>query len=411
MPLARGLVRIVSSLSLSSHHVRVIAPMLDQHPHNILQLNGIYVERWGKVNGQSRPAPLTSFFEKALTYGVQDLLKWRATDSSDTDKPAHGNTGFSDNNNLLVTPLMAPTIAAPSRRLLEVVTDSPGFYLGSERAALGARAADIAAFVGAWEFQLGEMFSAAHTSTSVAGMCLIANCSGGMASPVGLGDAYFRSGPPSSLYYPTAWDFTRYAPDAVVLHLGSSDGASFALHAASYGEPIFDLHARFERDYVAFVAALRKSALGTGAVTSDPMWSPALVPIFIMRPLTGALEHASQNVVQRLRAAGDPRVFWIDTTGWVAPPPATIDYSAQNGTDQLTGEAVQVWTLNAQGNARVALFLHEHVCRFLAEDPSRCNFLPPDEYAGAGYAEKEQRVQRMFERERAEKLRERFGWL
>ena len=44
-----------------------------------------------------------------------------------------------------------------------------------------------------------------------------------------------------------------------------------------------------------------------------------------MRPFNGAHEKYVEAAVRRARAAGDERVHYVDTTGWIAPQTDTTD--------------------------------------------------------------------------------------
>ena len=109
------------------------------------------------------------------------------------------------------------------------------------------------------------------------------------------------------------------------MNLGTSDAISFEAHDSEYNKSGWDLAESFEDTYVSLVRAIRRLAypkhpaiLYSGRIGSSgvvPTGTPASIPIFIMRPLRGQLEHATQGVVNRLRADGDNAVFWLDTSG------------------------------------------------------------------------------------------------
>jgi hypothetical protein len=128
-------------------------------------------------------------------------------------------------------------------------------------------------------------------------------------------------------------------------------------------------------------ARIHKGRLdGTYGANSN---APASIPIFILRPLRGQLEHSTQSVVNRLRADGDKGVFWIDTSGWLEQGDGvsnTMDYFLDNSTSPGG------WRLTEQGHQRVVIFLHMHVCSFLASSEESCAFLAPDVYEGNVFA-------------------------
>ena len=78
------------------------------------------------------------------------------------------------------------------RKVLEVVTDSPGSFTGKQRGRRTGGADGLFAGVMGWEYLLGEMFGADHVAIGVDGMCLTQDCIGGRGSPAGMGDVFFR---------------------------------------------------------------------------------------------------------------------------------------------------------------------------------------------------------------------------
>lgn len=200
-----------------------------------------------------------------------------------------------------------------------------------------------------------------------------------------------------------------------VLNLGASDHASFHDFTTDYNKTMWDLNERFESTYVSLVKAIRRLAypkhpsivqserLGSpGLVPSD---IPAFIPIFIMRPLRGQLEQATQNVVAKLRADGDKSVFWLDTSGWL-----DTDQQSDELVDFVLDDSItpSTWRLTEQGNQRVAIFLHTHVCRFLAGAEEKCPFLPQEVYQGKVFDPDEASFDRFLEREKERRLKEIF---
>lgn len=52
----------------------------------------------------------------------------------------------------------------------------------------------------------------------------------------------------------------------------------------------------------------------------DTTDAPPVIPIFVMRPFMGAMEHATAAVVRRVREEGDVGTYWLDTSGWLDAP-------------------------------------------------------------------------------------------
>jgi hypothetical protein len=187
------------------------------------------------------------------------------------------------------------------------------------------------------------------------------------------------------------------------------------LHEAEYNKTAWELFERFEDRYISLIKGIRSLAYpqhppivhtqrsGHPAYTSGV--SPAFIPIFVMRPLRGQLEHITQNVVGRLRTDGDKAVFWLDTSGWLE---MDNEFSAAGDffLDQQT--IPPKWRLTEQGNQRVAIFLHSHVCRYLADEEERCAFLPHEEYQGKVFNPLDADFARHLENEKERKLKKLF---
>ena len=200
-----------------------------------------------------------------------------------------------------------------------------------------------------------------------------------------------------------------------MINLGDSDFNSFSEHASKYNKTLWDLSESFETTYVSLVKAIRGLAYpkhpsilqsersGTPGVVSSI--APAAIPIFVMRPLRGQLEQATQNAVARLRGDGDKAVFWLDTSGWLDASSDDSDAPDFFHDDTVTPAK---WRLTAQGNQRVAIFLHMHVCRYLAGAEERCAFLPHEVYQGKVFDPEQKRFDKYVEDEKERKLKEIF---
>lgn len=201
-----------------------------------------------------------------------------------------------------------------------------------------------------------------------------------------------------------------------MINLGNSDKTSFDLYATEYNKTAWDLAERFENTYVSLVKAIRTLAYPKHPATIQsersgykmyiPNSVPASIPIFVMRPLRGELEHATQNIVNRLRADGDRAVFWLDTSGWLD---STVSESDKNQ-DFYLDDRVEPpkWRLSERGNQRVAIFLHMHVCRYLAREGEKCPFLPAEVYHGKVFDPSERDFERYVEGEKERRLKKLF---
>jgi hypothetical protein len=110
-----------------------------------------------------------------------------------------------------------------------------------------------------------------------------------------------------------------------VMNIGNSDWHSFQNYNDEYNKTTWELSVSFEETYISMIKAIRMLAYPRPSDSfidyrytrsSSSQRSTADVPIFIMRPFRGQLDHATYSVVERLRKDGDRAVFWIDTSGW-----------------------------------------------------------------------------------------------
>lgn len=203
----------------------------------------------------------------------------------------------------------------------------------------------------------------------------------------------------------------------LILDLGISDKASFDLHASEYNQSAWDLAESFESSYFSLVKAIRGLAYPKHPATIQSERSgykikisntvPASIPIFIMRPLRGELEHSTQNIVNHLRADGDKAVFWLDTSGWLD---SNIPAGETSNRDFYLDDQVNPskWRLTERGNQRVAIFLHMHVCRYLAREGEKCPFLPAEVYEGKVFDPSEREFERYVDGEKERRLRNLF---
>ena len=171
------------------HHIRVVAPMTDDRGKGVVELDGLWLSKGGtlvKVSGSLLSEDYTD----------EDLLE--AENNKVGEKHRNGLIDFEegstnkaiskaandDDNDLLSTIQLR-------RKVLEVVTDSPGSFTQSNPGRNGGIDGLMAGVMG-WEYLLGEMFGADHIGIGVDGMCLTSGCIGGVGQPSSLGDVFFR---------------------------------------------------------------------------------------------------------------------------------------------------------------------------------------------------------------------------
>lgn len=185
------------------------------------------------------------------------------------------------------------------------------------------------------------------------------------------------------------------------------------MNAGEYNKSSAEYFATFEDTYVSLVKAIRNLAYPNhpsiiemerlGLDTHIDNDAPASIPIFIMRPFMGEFEHATQGAVSRLRNEGDKGVFWLDTTGWL-----DIEDTETTSSDFFTDpdEPMGHPHLTQRGNQKVAIYLHTHVCRYLAAEDEKCAFLPPEVYQGQVFDPSVATLDRYIETEKERQMKE-----
>ena len=171
------------------HQVRVVAPMTDDAGCGVVELDGL----WLSNGGMLLKVPGSSLSED---YVDEDLLQ-----AEDDHIGAKHESGLNDiqhdgstKSDWQKAPQKddSPSSIEDRKKILEVVTDSPGSFSGKRRGTRSGGADGLLAGVMGWEYLLGEMFSADHVGIGVDGMCLTQNCIGGTGSPAGMGDVFFH---------------------------------------------------------------------------------------------------------------------------------------------------------------------------------------------------------------------------
>ena len=172
------------------HQIRIILPTIDEHSNEVVQLEGIWLSKHGKLSrvagssfdariegedslganeniGQEHSDGLATIMETGDRYGRQDLV------ANEKD----------DNTNITAT---------DRKKVLEILTDSPGSLNGKNRHRRVGGVDGLLSGVMGWEYLLGEMYQVDHVAIGVDGMCLTQKCIRGTGSPAGLGDVFFR---------------------------------------------------------------------------------------------------------------------------------------------------------------------------------------------------------------------------
>lgn len=181
---------------------------------------------------------------------------------------------------------------APTRPVIEFVGDS---------ITAGRTSSEWALTSYAW--LTGENLNAEHTNISFTGICLVDGVTCGWNE--GMSVAFFKL---QSVMYGTGasdWDFSRYQARAVIINLGTNDDA--------YG--VSD--SVFQSTYITFLQNIRAKYHNAD--------------IFVMSTFNGLKVLPTQAAVSAVNAAGDMRVHFVDTTGWLSPGDFADTYHLTDG--------------------------------------------------------------------------------
>ncbi|TPQ23170.1 GDSL-type esterase/lipase family protein [Streptomyces sporangiiformans] len=150
-----------------------------------------------------------------------------------------------------------------------------------------------------YAWKTGEQLNMRHTQIARAGYCLVAQ-----SGCTGLSGQFFRTGSTGS----QNWDFSRYQASAVVINLGTNDighGVSGATFQSAYTTFLRDIRAKYPNAALFAVQTLKK------------------------RYVT-----ETKAAVRARNSAGDTKVRYVDTTGWLTDG---ADYEDGNGHPNESG--------------------------------------------------------------------------
>ena len=150
---------------------------------------------------------------------------------------------------------------------------------------------DSQADVSDYAWVASEALNAEHTQIAYPGIALVTGY-GVNADKTGMDAQYFKL---QSLAYPSSpdWDFSRYTPKIIVVNLGTNDNTSHAPDST------------FQRVYTTFLANVRAKF--------------ANAQIFVLRTFAGVKSTPTAAAVAARHAAGDSKVLYINTNGWLTP--------------------------------------------------------------------------------------------
>ncbi len=138
----------------------------------------------------------------------------------------------------------------------------------------------------------GEQLHAEHTQIAYPGICLVDAVSCYSPNSIGMSRQFFKL---QTVDYPSSpdWDFSRYQARAVVINLGTNDNSKGVNDTT------------FQQSYVSFLQNIRAKYPNAD--------------IFALRTFGGYKAAPTQAAVNAVTAAGDNKVHYVDTTGWLSP--------------------------------------------------------------------------------------------
>ena len=194
LPNASSLVTICSAnLDRSQdHHIRVVAPMTDDEGRGIIELEGLWLSRGGKLKKVAGSQLSDEYADEDLLVAENGIVGGRH--QAGLSKVEKDGIGAARDHGTMEDEEETLQTNEGRKKILEVVTDSLGSFTskshGRGRRAGGAHG--LLSGVTGWEYLLGEMFGSDHVGIGVDGMCLVQDCIGGAGAPAGIGDLFFR---------------------------------------------------------------------------------------------------------------------------------------------------------------------------------------------------------------------------
>lgn len=192
LPNSSSLVSILSDGldTKREHHVRVVAPMTDDSGRGVVELDGLWLSKGGTLVKVAGSLLSEDYVDEDLLEAENDQVGAKHQSGlseivQDANSKSSRQEAGEDEEEL-------STMISDRKKILEVVTDSPGSFTGKHRGSRSGGADGLLAGVMGWEYLLGEMFGADHVGIGVDGMCLTQDCISGTGSPAGMGDVFFH---------------------------------------------------------------------------------------------------------------------------------------------------------------------------------------------------------------------------
>lgn len=176
----------------TEHHVRVVAPMTDDHGLGVVEFEGLWLSKGGKLVKVAGSLLSEDLVDEDLFNAENDQVgEKHRTGLVDIEQDGTSKSGRQKASDIAEDDDFA-FVNQDRKKLLEVITDSPGSLTGRQRGRRTGGVDGLLSGVMGWEYLLGEMFGADHVGIGVDGMCLTSDCIGGSGEPAGMGDVFFR---------------------------------------------------------------------------------------------------------------------------------------------------------------------------------------------------------------------------
>jgi len=176
-----------------------------------------------------------------------------------------------------------------SNNLIEFIGDSITEGYSNNKEALAA-----------YSWKAGEKLNSEHTQIAYPGICLTDNINFILSHNIGMNTSYFKLQTTQEHPYSPDWAFNRYNPNIIVINLGTNDSEAKVSDSM------------FESTYESFLANIRAKFPSA--------------EIFVMRTFgnltfkEGFLSSPTLTAVNARINAGDKKLHFIDTKGWLTDP-------------------------------------------------------------------------------------------
>lgn len=209
------------------------------------------------------------------------------------------------------------TQAAPSKKIIEFIGDSitAGYAAGPN---------SMFESISDYAWLTGESLGCDHTQIAYTGITLSTGYYYSGSPLPGMEDAYFKLKPinyatSTATDYSPDWDFNKYTADAVVVNLGTNDAWVSPTVPSS----------TFESKYTNFLANVRVKYPNA--------------QIFVMKTFGSYYTTETLNALNARINAGDAKVHYIDTTGWlISSDFADGAHPNQTGHQKITDKLVSI---------------------------------------------------------------------